>query len=92
MGKDGVAKEAKAVVVLKMPLPKDLGMLRSFMGSVQFYAKFLPPYLSTITEPSHKLTRKGQQWKWRKKEQEAFEKLKDLLCVVAFINAPLIRN
>ena len=28
----------------------------------------------------HKLTRKGQQWKWGKKEQEAFERLKDLLC------------
>ena len=53
---------------------------RSFMGSVKFYAKFLPSYLSTITETLHKLTRKGQQWKWDKEEQEDFERLKDLLC------------
>ena len=32
-----------------------------------------------ITEPLHKLTRKGQQGKWGKEEQEAFERLKDLL-------------
>ena len=66
--------------------------LRSFMGSVQFYAKFLPLYLSTITEPLHQLTRKGQQWTWGKQEQEAFERLKDLLCtdnVLAHYNPSL---
>ena len=62
-----------------MPPPKDVETLRSFMGSVQFYSMFLPPYLWTITKPLHKLTRKGQQWRWGKKEQEAFERLKDLL-------------
>ena len=63
-----------------MPPPTDIGTLISFMRSVQFYSKFLPPYLSTITESLHKLTSKGQQWKWSKEEQEAFERLKNLLC------------
>ena len=64
LSKDGVAKGSKIDAVLRMPPPTDIGTMRSFMGSVQFYAKFLPPYLSTITESLDKLTRKGQQWKW----------------------------
>ena len=79
MSKDGIAKGFKVDAVLRMPLPTDAGTLRSFIGSVQCYAKFLPPYMSTVTEPLHKLTRKGQQWNWVKEEQEAFESLKDLL-------------
>ena len=66
LSKDGVAKGTKVDAVLRMPPPTNVGTLRAFMGSVQFYAKFLPQYLSTITEPLHKLIRKGQQWNWRK--------------------------
>ena len=40
----------------KVALPKNVETLRSFMGSVQFYTKFLPPSLSTLTEPLQKLT------------------------------------
>ena len=61
MSKDGVAKGSKVDATLRMPPPTDVGTLISFMGSVKFYAKFLPPYLSTITEPFPKLTRRGQQ-------------------------------
>ena len=70
MPRNGVAKGFKVHVgaVLRMPPPKEVGTLKSFMRSVQFYAKFLPPYLSTITEPLHKLTRKGHQWKWGREE------------------------
>ena len=63
MSKNGVAKGSKVDAALRMPLPADIGTQRSFMRLVQIYAKFLPPYLSTMTEPLHKLTRKGQQWK-----------------------------
>ena len=80
MSKHGVAKGSNVDAVLRMPLPTDVGTLGSFMGSVQFYSKFLPPYLSTITEPLHKLTTKGQQWKWGREEQKGFERLKDVLC------------
>ena len=38
--------------------------------------------MSILTKPLHKLTRKGQQWIWGKEEQETFERLKDLLCIV----------
>ena len=63
-----------------MPTPKNISTLKSFLASVQFYSKFLPPYFSEITEPLYKLTRKGQQWKWGKEEATSFKKIKRLLC------------
>ena len=80
LSKDGVAQESKVDTVLRMPSSKDIRTLRSFTCSVQFYTKFLPPYLSTTTEPLQMLTSKGQQWKWGKEKQKAVERLKDLLC------------
>lgn len=72
-------------------LPGNFSSLRSFLGSVQFYGKFLPN-LATITEPLHRLTKKGIPWSWSTAEQEAFQKLKDLLCtdtiLVHFDHAP----
>ena len=63
-----------------MPTPKNISTLKSFLASVQFYSKFLPPYFSEITEPLYKLTRKGQQWKWGEEESTSFKKIKRLLC------------
>ena len=77
---DGISKVIKVDAVPRMPPLEHVGALRSYMGSVQFYAKFLLPNLSAITEPLNKLTRKGQQWNWGKGEEEDFEGLKDLLC------------
>ena len=63
-----------------MPTPKNISTLKSFLASVQFYSKFLPPYFSEITEPLYKLIRKGQQWKWGEEEATSFKKIKRLLC------------
>ena len=46
LSKDGVAEGSKVDVVLRLPLPKDVGALRSFLCSVQFYAKFMLPNVS----------------------------------------------
>ena len=61
-----------------MPPPENVASLRSFLGSIQFYSKFLPN-LATITEPLHRLTKMGVPWSWGKEQAEAFLKLKDLL-------------
>ena len=79
LSSQGISKEKKVDAVCKMPRPHNLSTLKSFLGSVQFYGKFLPN-LSTITEPLHKLTRNGVEWKWKKKEKEAFQTGKDMLC------------
>ena len=80
LSRQGIAKGSKVDAILEMPTPKNISTLKSFLASVQFYSKFLPPYFSEITEPLYKLTRKGQQWKWGEEEATSFKKIKRLLC------------
>jgi len=75
----GIAKGPKVDAVQRMPRPHDVSTLKSFLGSVQFYAKFIPR-LSTITEPLHHLTKRDTPWKWGAEQEAAFQKLKNLLC------------
>ena len=49
--KDGIHKGHKVDAVLNMPAPSDVTSLKSFLGSVQFYAKFLLPSYATEAEP-----------------------------------------
>ena len=64
--------------VIRMPPPSDVSTLHSFLGSVQFYGKFIPN-LATLSEPLNRLLRKQTPWAWNAQEQEAFQTLKDEL-------------
>ena len=74
----GIAKEGKVDAVLNMPQPSNVPSLKSFLGSIQFYGKFLSN-LSTITEPLYKLTRKEAEWSWGEEQEFAFTTLKEML-------------
>lgn len=78
LSREGIGKGSKVDAVLKMPAPTDVPGLKAFMGSVQFYGKFLPN-LSTIAEPLHRLTQKNTPWQWGTEQQQAFQHLKELL-------------
>uniref|UniRef100_A0A5S6QRA0 RNA-directed DNA polymerase n=1 Tax=Trichuris muris TaxID=70415 RepID=A0A5S6QRA0_TRIMR len=84
LSRHGVSKESKADAVIKMPPPMNFSRLRSFLGSVQFYAKFILK-LSTLTEPLNRLTRKDVPWKWAAEEQASFQLLKNALCAEAVL-------
>eukprot|EP00731_Ephydatia_muelleri_P027658 Em0019g531a len=58
LSSNGIAKGSKVDAVQLMPAPSDISSLRSFLGSVQFYGKFLPD-LATVAEPLYRLTKKG---------------------------------
>ena len=66
--------------------PEDMTQLRSFLGMVNYYNMYLPK-LATVTEPLHHLLRKHVRWKWDDKCNEAFEKVKEMLCT-----APLLAH
>nr|KAG5699905.1 hypothetical protein BaRGS_018204 [Batillaria attramentaria] len=74
---EGISKGSKVEAVLKMPPPTDVSSLKSFLGSVQFYGKFIPN-LATMAEPLYRLTKKANPWKWGEEEQAAFEQLKQV--------------
>ena len=79
LSSNGVSKGRKADAVRMMPAPTNVSSLRSFLGAIQFYNKFLPN-MATVTDPLYRLTKKNVQWQWGAEQQAAFQSLKDLLC------------
>ena len=59
----------KVLAILEAPTPEEL---RSFLGLLQYYAKFLPNLAST----PHELLRDRQPWHWSNDYQTAFQTAK----------------
>ena len=70
--------ESKVRAVADAPEPKRVSELRSFLGLVNYYGKFLPN-LATIAAPLYTLLKKNARWMWGKAQREAFKRVKDLL-------------
>ena len=70
--------EGKIRAVAEAPVPTRVSELRSFLGLVNYYGKFLPD-LATAAAPLYSLLRKTAQWCWGQAQQSAFEKVKTLL-------------
>ena len=84
---DGIETSPKKVEDMKkMPAPKNLKEVESFLGMVQYYSKFVPN-LSSLAAPLNELKRKGVEWRWTKTEQDAFKAIKDKL-----ISAPCLTH
>ena len=89
VSKDGIATDpSKVEDVKKWPKPKTLNDLRSFLGFVGYYRKFIKNF-SSIAKPLNDLlqgidnTKKGVKQKpvkWELEQQIAFDELKDALC------------
>ena len=76
---EGLQVSKKRVeAIVDAPRPQNQSEVRSFLGSAQFCAKFIPGF-STISSPLWDLTCTGKSWKWGTKEEEAFEEIKKLL-------------
>jgi len=67
--------EARVEAVVNAREPSSASEVRSFLGLVNFSARFIPD-LATISEPLRNLTKKDVPFKFGKPEKEAFEKLK----------------
>ena len=70
--------EAKAAAITGAPAPTNETELKSFLGLVNYYAKFLPN-LATVLAPLYHLLRKDVKWKWKSEQEAAFEEVKKLL-------------
>ncbi|KAJ8021906.1 hypothetical protein HOLleu_39239 [Holothuria leucospilota] len=64
--------------IMEAPSPSDIGELRSFLGMVQYYAKFLPN-LSTTLHPLNDLLKVTSKWNWSKECEAAFQKAKECI-------------
>lgn len=77
--RDGLHKTAdKSQAITNAPKHENVTQLKSFLGLVNYYGKFLPD-LATVLNPLHRLLHKGQQWKWGQSCEDAFRKVKELV-------------
>ena len=70
--------EDKLKAIRDAPAPENVTQLRSFLGLILFYARFIPNH-STLLAPLNDLLRQDAQWKWTSKENKAFQTAKDTL-------------
>lgn len=70
--------EEKVRAIKEAPSPKNVSELRSFLGLVNYYGKFLPD-LSTTLAPLYQLLHKDSVWKWQRPQEKAFQHVKELL-------------
>ena len=70
--------DGKVSGIVEVPAPRNVAELRSFLGLVNYYSKFLPD-LATTLSPLYALLQKAKPWSWGQNEEDAFQQVKKLL-------------
>ncbi|XP_063830254.1 uncharacterized protein K02A2.6-like [Ostrinia nubilalis] len=79
ISKEGIKVDPEKVeAIKKIPRPRDVSELRSFLGLVNFYAKFVKN-LSFILAPLYTLLKKNVPWRWNKEQEISFLHIKSIL-------------
>ncbi|CAF4638013.1 unnamed protein product, partial [Rotaria sp. Silwood2] len=77
--KNGVhSSPSKTTAIINMPKPTNVSQLRSFLGMVNHYAKFIPK-LSDRLLPLYSLLKKNIPWKWDRFCDKTFTNIKQSL-------------
>lgn len=79
INKNGIKPDPKKVEAIKeMTAPANITELRSFLGTINFYCKFISG-IHKLRAPLDELLRKDVTWNWSNTHQRAFEQLKKSL-------------
>ena len=68
----------KVKAVANLPTPSKVSELKTFLGLVNYYAKFLPD-LATRLAPLYKLLKQDEAWHWSSEQEAAFQDVKTSL-------------
>ena len=68
----------KIRAIVEAPRPTNVSQLKSFLGMLNYYGKFLPN-LSTHLAPLYSLLQKQSHWSWGKQQDSAFKQAKSML-------------
>ena len=68
----------KVQAIREAPVPRNVAELKSYLGLLTYYSKFLPS-MADVLAPLYTLLRKDVEWGWSKEEQKAFDNSKSLL-------------
>ena len=69
---------SKVKAIQEAPRPRNVSELKSYLGLLTYYNKFMPN-LSTVLAPLYLLLKSDVKWKWSKDQEKAFRKSKELL-------------
>ena len=84
----GIAPDpVKLAGIREWPVPTNLSELRSYLGIMSYYRRYIKDF-SLIARPLNDLLKKGAAWSWQSSQQEAYQKLKDLLLSDVFLLHP----
>jgi len=61
--------------------------VRKFLGFTNYYRRFIKDF-TQVVRPMNILMRKNVKWQWRKKQQQAFDKLKGIFTTRPVLAAP----
>ena len=76
---DGIHPSPRKVQAIhEVQVPENPTELKSFLGMVNYYRRFIPD-MATLAHPLNGLLAENIQWEWTKQCQEAFLKLKRIL-------------
>ena len=75
-GVQTVTEKVKAVT--EAPNPENVTQLKSYLGMISYYHRYLPN-LATELHALYVLLHKGAPWKWEASQEEAFRKAKEML-------------
>ena len=90
IGRGGVRpEETKMKAIQEMPIPQTKKEVRSFLGLVGYYRRFIP-HFATKAEPLTSLTKKGLPEKihWNESADQAFQTLKTSLTHSVMLHNP----
>jgi hypothetical protein len=79
--------KAKIDLIAKLPSPKTIKDVRSFLGHAGFYRRFIQNF-SLIAKPMCNLLLKDAPFEWDEKCEESFTKLKSLLTTAPIMQPP----
>ncbi|XP_035912575.1 uncharacterized protein LOC118512363 [Anopheles stephensi] len=68
----------KIDAIVNLPAPSNVNEVRSFLGAINYYGKFVPN-MRNLRYPLDNLLKDGNQFVWTKQCGEAFRKFKEIL-------------
>ena len=71
--------EDKLAAICDVPRLKDVTALKSFLGVIMFYSRFMPHHSPIHLHLYTTLLKKDTPWKWSKVEEDAFVATKELI-------------
>ncbi|XP_054731489.1 uncharacterized protein K02A2.6-like [Anastrepha obliqua] len=79
LNKNGISPDPKHIDAIKyVPEPTNQSELRSFLGAINFYGKFIN-HMRDFRDPLDELLQKNKTWRWTNVQQTCFDSLKDIL-------------